>query len=361
MRRTLLNTMLFLSEKDVRKCISMKDSLEASRVALVSLATGEARVPTRVGVQYTAPSRPSDKATDTADWSLFKPAALDNADDNTSTKLMGMKVISIRGKNPAAGLPTTPATILTLNAETGYVDAVVAATYLTAVRTAAASALATALVRPDLKHLVVFGAGLQAECHIHAIATAIGRPIPLTTIVNRSRDRAEQLKAKLPAEWTTECKVVLLDADDPLEIAEILSTADCICTTTNANTPIFEGSSMLAPGCHINGIGSYTPDMQEVPARVVDRCHVLIDTPEARDVGDLKNIAAQHPVTLLGDALQDPEHWLAHYREGASMFDCSFYKGVGTAISDIVTADMVVKRARELGVGTNIDMTEEDE
>jgi ornithine cyclodeaminase len=360
MRRTLLNTMLFLSEKDVRKCISMKDSLEASRVALISLANGEARVPTRIGLEYKAPDKAS---TDTEDWSLFKPAALDNPDSNKSTKLMGMKVVSLRDKNPKAGLPTAVATVMTFDAKTGFCDAVVASTYLTAVRTAAGSALATALARPDLKHLVVFGAGLQAECHIHAIATAIGRPIPLVTIINRSQDRAEQLKAKLPSEWTTECKVVLLhnENDDPLEIAETLSTADCICTTTNTNTPIFEGSSMLAPGCHINGIGSYTPDMQEVPARVVDRCRVLIDTPEARTVGDLKNMAAQHPVTLLGDALQDPEHWLAHYREGAAMFDCSFYKAVGTAIQDIVTADMVVKRARELGVGTDIDMTGEDE
>jgi ornithine cyclodeaminase len=149
-----------------------------------------------------------------------------------------------------------------------------------------------------------------------------------------------------------------LNNDDPLEIAETLSTADCIVTATNTNTPIFEGSSMLPSGCHINGIGSYTPEMQEVPVRVVDRCNILIDTPEARDVGDLKNIAPQRPVTFLGDALQDPEHWLTHHREKAPMLDFSFYKAVGTAIQDIVTADMVVKRARELGVGTNIDMGE---
>jgi ornithine cyclodeaminase len=121
---------------------------------------------------------------------------LDNADDNKSTNLMGLKLISLRGKNPAAGLPTAPATVLTLNAETGYVDAVVASTFLPAVRTAAGSGLATALARPDLKHLVVFGAGMQAEYHIHAITTAIGRPIPLVTIINRSQARADQFKAR---------------------------------------------------------------------------------------------------------------------------------------------------------------------
>jgi hypothetical protein len=125
---------------------------------------------------------------------------------------------------------------------------------------------------------------MQAECHIHAIATATGRPIPLTTTINRSQDRAEQSKARLPSEWTT---------------------------------------GMLYRGCHINGIGTYTPDMEEVPACIVDRFSVLIDMPEARDVGDLKNIAPRHPVTLLGDALQDSELWLAHYRETAPMFDCT--------------------------------------
>jgi hypothetical protein len=87
-------------------------------------------------------------------------------------------------------------------------------------------------------------------------------------------------------------------------------------------------------------------------------CCVLIDTPEARDVGNLKKISPQHPVTLLRDALQDPEHWLAHHREGAPMFDCSFYKAVIMAIQDVVTVDMVVKRARELGVGSSIYMGE---
>jgi ornithine cyclodeaminase len=361
--------MLFLSEKDVRQCLSMKDCLEANRTALISLATGQARVPTRVGLQYTPPSSPSDSNDDTAaasaDWTLFKPAALDNADSDKSTKLMGLKLVSVRANNPAAGLPLVPATVLTLNAETGQVDAVLASTYLTAARTAAGSALATALARPDLKHLVVFGAGLQAECHIHAISTAIGRPIPLTTIINRTAKRAEQLKQKVLAkgEWTTDCKVILLNDDDPLIMAETLSTADCIVTCTNTNTPIFAGSSLLQAGCHINGIGSYTPDMQEVPARVVDRCRVLIDTPEALQVGDLKNLAQHvHPISLVGEALQDPEHWLAHYRQGAASghLDCSFYKAVGTAIQDVVTADMVVQRARALGVGTNIDMMGEE-
>jgi len=365
MRRTLINSMLLLSEKDVRKCLNMKDCLEVNRQALVSLATGQARVPTRIGLEFNSLDSTADggDGKGATDWTLFKPAAFDEPsagpDGQPVTKLMGMKLASIRAQNPAAGLPTVPASILSLNPETGLVDAVVAATYLTGARTAAGSALATALVRPDCQHLVVFGAGLQAELHIHAISTAIGRPIPVTTIINRTAARAEQLRDKLPKEWTSQVNIVVSNPDDPLPVVEALSTASVVVTATNAATPIFAGSVVLPPGCHINGIGSYTPDMQEVPARAVDRCRVLIDTQEAREVGDLKNLAHQHPVSLLGTALQDPDHWLQHYREGMSMLDCSFYKAVGTAIQDVFTADMVVKRARELGIGTEVDMTEE--
>jgi ornithine cyclodeaminase len=292
-----------------------------------------------------------------------------------------MKLVSIRSDNPLDGLPLVPATILTVDAKTGIVDAVVAGTYLTAARTAAGSALATAhaLGRPGrtrtLEHLVVFGAGLQAELHVQAIATALTptaheeeegpsssssssslsaipiRKIPKLTLVNRNLDRARQLAGQL-VDWCGDIQVVELS--DDLGVADALSTANVIVTATNTVTPLFSHSSGLIPsGCHINGIGSYTPSMQEVPCRFVsDRCTVWVDTNEARQVGDLQALSPNHPCHLFGRVLLEQEQ-----EPSWPHLDCTFYKAVGTAIQDVMTADLVVRRARELNLGTAIDMS----
>lgn len=133
MRRSLVQRMLILSEKDVKQCLSMKDCLSANKTALISLATGQADVPTRIGLPYVGESSVcsgNDDANKAAqDWTLFKPASYANPDKTTA--LMGMKVVSPRANNPSKGFPLVPATILTLDAESGQADALVAATYLT--------------------------------------------------------------------------------------------------------------------------------------------------------------------------------------------------------------------------------------
>ena len=347
-----LQKMLFLSESQVRQCLDMADCLAVNRTALQSIVTRQCRVPKRLGLPYEPAHKHDD---DVPDWTLVKAASFTH--DNQSTSQMGVKIVSVRSHNPDHGLPLVPASVLNIDPATGIVDAVLAGTYLTAARTAAGSALATSILKPNLEHLVVFGAGLQAELHIHAISTALQRSIPKITIVNRSEQRAQELADKLPSDWTNNAaKVVLLN--DSLAVADALSTADAVVTSTNSATPIFDGS-LLRPGCHINGIGSYTPDMQEVAARTVDRCRVLMDTHEARDVGDLKHLREDHPTLLLGELLVNPElpdQWRQD-TTASPLIDCTFYKSVGTCIQDIMTASRVVQRARELGIGTEIDMS----
>jgi ornithine cyclodeaminase len=147
----LQNTMWVLSEADVKRCLPISVAIAANRKALSSLLStedGGASVPTRIGLPYH--SKESSSATTPADWSLFKPAAYypprqgnsENSDTDNEI-LMGLKVVSPRANNAMKNKPTCPATIMLLNAETGETSAVVAATYLTAARTAAGSALAT--------------------------------------------------------------------------------------------------------------------------------------------------------------------------------------------------------------------------
>jgi ornithine cyclodeaminase len=356
MHRTALVKMLILSESNVRHCLSMKECLDASRQALISLAQGTATVPTRIDLPYYNPN----KKQDSEDWTLFKPASTtvqSSSSKDEQEVLMGCKIVSVRAENHALNLPLVPASIVSLNAHTGQVDALVAATYLTGARTAAGSALATqvAFEGRTLKHLVLFGAGLQSELHLEAIATALPQDsFEKITIINRSEPRAVALKEHILASslyTAKQVQVVLLG--DTESVSHAVATACCICTTTNTKTPLFE--QPLPAGCHVNGIGSYTPDMKEVSC--ADQCRVWIDTPEARTVGDLKGLPKTHPVQLLGHVLLAAEDASKRKDDDDSKLTCTFFKSVGTAIQDVLTANAAVKRARELGIGTEVDMS----
>jgi ornithine cyclodeaminase len=340
------NRMLFLSESNVRQCLTMKDCIEVNRQALISITkNGGGNVPTRIGLPYNQSSPLATTGTTTSthpsqDWSLFKPAAFQQPDGSTSH--MGMKLVSVRSENPSRlGLPLVPATIVVMDPPSGMVEAVVSATYLTAARTAAGSALATQLCcRSNSKHVLVFGAGCQAACHLEAILSVVPT-LERITIVNRNVDRANTLAATLTLPTT------VLELQNTVAIQRALQDADIVVACTNTMTPLFDGT-FLAKGCHVNGIGSFTPQMQEIDNVTVQRSVVLIDTPDARTVGDLNSIGTNETIMLLGDVLKTP-NLLPSDR------DCTFYKAVGTAIQDVMTAHIVVQRAKELGLGQYVD------
>lgn len=353
MQRTLVRRMLILNEHQVQQCLHLGDCLEANQRAFIALAQGHANVPSRIGLPYHRHNSNASEKSPTPDWTLFKPAA--------TLDLMGCKIVSIRSENPAQGLPLVPATILLLNSQTGIVEAVLDGTYLTAARTAAGSALATALAYRgrELEHLVLFGAGLQAELHVQMIAEALPQThLPQLTIINRSPERAAALWGKIQSmcadgrislQTIAQCKIVALDHRD--QVTKAVETASCIVTCTNTATPLFDGSIILPVGCHLNSIGSYTPDMQEIPTEtIVNQCRVWIDTPEARIVGDLKSVPFEHPVTLFGEVLENGRD------DEQQQLPCTFFKSVGTAIQDVMTASVVVEKARRLGIGTEVHM-----
>lgn len=366
--RILSNSMLILSEADVRRCFPVSLAIATNRKALASLRNrddGGAVVPTRIGLPY--PSRDtsmSSSSASPADWSLFKPAAYyPSADDSDEEILMGMKLVSIRDNNPVKfNKPTVPATTMLIDAETGEVSAIVAATYLTAARTAAGSALATEIVFSDRKPktgltLVVFGAGLQAELHIKSIRYVVH--INKLIIVNRSLERAEKLKEMLLSEQSSVDSITAITTtslSNETEVRHAVETADIIATTTNTITPLFRGE-WLKPGCHINGVGSYTSLMQEVDEASVKRAEVLIDTKEALAVGDLA--CMKHDDTnftgLIGDALIGRIEF-GKQREVDSNIDCTFFKSVGTAIQDVFSAKCAVDNARRMKIGVDVPM-----
>jgi ornithine cyclodeaminase/alanine dehydrogenase-like protein (mu-crystallin family) len=236
--------------------------------AFVSLAVPNAGiVPTRIGLPYIPPSSTfttTSTHNGATDWTLFKLASassthntiIEDADDNddsttavasTSTSHMGIKIVSVRKDNDQLGLPLVPATIVQLNPQSGIVDAIVAGTFLTAARTAAGSALSAQHVLNNhnnnnnnnngriCHHLVVFGAGLQAEMHIWALSIALGYSIEYCTIII-----VEQLACRVRDDmgWVQNCSVVPLH--DTNTVHSVLSTADCIVSATNTIQPLWD-------------------------------------------------------------------------------------------------------------------------
>ena len=265
-------TMLLLGDKDCRRALDPAVCLQVNKKALISLTEKTGVVPSRLGLPY--PNNPNNNKTtsnddqitnkEAQDWTLIKPAAYYNDHQNKNTSdddddvVMGLKVVSIRAENPSKrGLPLVPATILLLDAPSGIIEATLSGTYITAMRTSAGPALAVQTFQPNMQELVVFGAGAQAICHVQLIELAIQRTIPKITIINRTIERANELKAKIEKERNENTPngqddqmiVETIALNDIDAVASALATADVIAATTNATNPLWDGKLQLKKGC----------------------------------------------------------------------------------------------------------------
>ena len=181
--------MRILNASDVRRSLSMADAIAVNQAAFLALHRNTARVPSRIIL----PVPEHDGA------SLFKPATTPAAGGATA---MGLKVVSVRPANAQRGLPTVPATVMLFDHATGFPTALMDGTYLTALRTAAGSGVATRIALSSggrtaaaAGTLAVFGAGLQADLHIRAMRSVLPN-LRRVIICNRSAPRAEALAAK---------------------------------------------------------------------------------------------------------------------------------------------------------------------
>ena len=298
---------------------------------------------------------------------LFKPSSVvippTTNEEGSSTTALACKIVSVRPENDKSNLPTVPATVVVIDDITGMVSCIMAGTALTAIRTAAGSGVATKAMmvgKPAAKKLTVFGAGMQGEMHILSMVEVQGC-ISDITIVNRSSGRAEKLIEKLKPLLlnVTSFSVVLLK--DKSTIEKVVNESDIICLCTNSSTPLFPGTC-LSSNTHINGVGSYTPAMQEVDIDTIGRCSLVVDSNDALSVGDISKYVESPnnenlPINdiLVGDLtgiLGEGEGF--EEREGGSE-GITFFKSVGLAVQDTTSANMVLERAKELRVGTDFE------
>ncbi len=320
-----------LSRADVRRAVTMSEAIEVVREAFSQLSAGQAVVPLRTPV----PVEKREAVT------LFMPAYLAASD------AMGAKVVSVFPGNPARGLPLIHALVLVVDAETGQPTAVMDGTYLTALRTGAASGVATDLLaRPDARVAAIFGAGAQARTQLEAVCTV--RTIERVWVFDAVPELAVAYAEEM-AQHGHPIPATISVAESP---AQAVRDADVICTATTSTRPVFEDAD-LKPGVHINGIGSYTPEMQEIPAATVARAKVVVDSRGASlaEAGDLI-LPLQQGLINEADIHGEIGEVAAGKIPGRQAEDeVTFFKSVGVAVQDVAVAELVLRRAAALSLG----------
>ena len=320
-----------LSREDVRQSLPMREAIGAMKVAFAQLSTDQADVPLRVALE--APRHNG--------VTLFMPAYLP-ADDR-----MAVKIVSVFNDNPTQGLPLIHALVVVVDATTGEPIAVMDGTYLTALRTGAASGAATDLLaRPAARTVAIFGAGVQGHTQLEAVCAV--RSIQEAQVYDVTSERATAFATEMRQRLSLSVRV----ADTP---SEAVRQADIICTATTSTNPVFDDAD-VRPGTHINAVGAYTPQMQEIPVETVLRAKVVIDHRESSlaEAGDLLiplrqgQMTEDHIYAELGEIA-------AGLKPGrASADEITFFKSVGVAVQDVAAASAALEAARRMGLGTEV-------
>jgi ornithine cyclodeaminase/alanine dehydrogenase-like protein (mu-crystallin family) len=329
--------MLIITREELHRAAPMDQAIEAVASAFAQLSAGQADVPLRPHVAIP----PAEGL------HLVMPAYLGGSG------ALGVKALTLFPHNTALGLPTINALVLLFDTTNGLPLALIDGGYLTALRTGAASGAATRLMaRADACVLAIFGAGAQALPQVWAACVA--RPIERVWIVNRSAEHAERLAEQLRAHGAPIPADVRVAASARAALAE----ADVVCCATAAPTPLFDDAD-LRPGTHINGVGSYRPTMQEIPAATVARARVVVDQRRAAwaEAGDLVIARDQGLIDEAHIAAELGEVVLESTPGRLDAQQITFFKSVGNAVQDVAVAQVAYTRARELGLGREVELT----
>lgn len=327
--------MKLLTRSEVQRALSMREAVEVIKRAFAELSSGNANSPLRASVAL-----PNHDG-----LTLFMPAYLSESD------ALAVKIASIHDRNPERGLSRIHAVVLAIDPATGKPLAVMEGGSLTALRTGAASGAATDLLaRADAEIAAIIGAGRQARTQLLAVAAV--RPIQRCWVYSRRCESAEAMIAELQPQLAA---IELLVADSP---AQAVRDADVICAATNSRTPVFNGED-LKPGAHINGIGSYTHEMQEVDFMTLRRASkIVVDERSAAlaEAGDLI-IALNHGEIHQEDIYAELGEIAAGLKPGRQRDDeITYFKSVGNAVQDAAVAQAIYQHALRENLGVEFDL-----
>lgn len=312
----------FLDEASLRRLVDMPAAIAAVRSGFDQLWAGTAEVPVR------------SVMADDSGATLIMPARSAGASE------LGLKVVSVRPGNHGRGIPAIHAVILLLDTNTGAPVALLDGEWLTALRTGAATGLATDLLaRAGASVLGVVGAGAQAFEQVRAVAAV--RELDEVRIASRGGESARRLARRLVDEG------VVAEARAVTRSSLAVRGADVVVTVTDSHEPVVEDDD-IAPGTHVNAVGGYRRDMQELPPELVGRADlVVVDQLEGALAEAGEVCAALDAGRIARQALVELGALTAGARPGRTAPDqITIFKSVGNAIQDLVVARLALERAR---------------
>jgi ornithine cyclodeaminase/alanine dehydrogenase len=330
----MFEMVLILTRKDLESVLTMKDAIGAVERGFKELALGTARMPTRTSLTVF----------DKAGWMGVMPAYL------SETGSLAAKIVTVYDENPKKySVPTVLASITLNDASTGTPLAFMEGTYVTAMRTGAAGGVAAKhLARKDAKVAGIFGTGVQARTQLLAlnevrdIEKVYAFDILADQVARFSKDMSKSLGKEV---------VIAPSAED------VVKKSDVIVTATTSRTPVFNGKA-LRNGTHINAIGSFRPDWRELDDETILRSKVVVDSKEAAltEAGDLiipikaQRINEGHIYAEIGEIV-------AGNKQGRTGdVEVTLFKSLGLGVQDAAAAFLAYKKAKEAGVGYEIDL-----
>ncbi|HLF28742.1 MAG TPA: ornithine cyclodeaminase family protein [Anaerolineae bacterium] len=326
-------SILILTHAEVEQLLPMEECIDVMAEALAALAQGQVHQPLRMVVH------PPDAAGLLALMPAYKAGA---------QPAYGLKAVCVFPGNVAKGTDAHQGAVMLFSGESGELLALLNASAITAIRTAAVSAVATNLLaRQDATDLAIIGTGAQARAHLAAMAAV--RPIKRVRVASRNFEHARAF-----ADEMTFHVLAPIDPVDSVEAAVI--GADIIVTATTAAEPILK-REWIAPGAHINAIGASLPTTREVDTATLAAAGLFVDRREStlNESGDylfaLREgaIGPEHIRAEIGEVLLDA-------RPGRMSDDeITLFKSLGLAVEDLAAAEYVYRTAQQAGVGTWVD------
>jgi len=325
---------LVLDRLTVESLLDLGECIEAVERAEIALSHGGVVMPLRLTVQVPAKQ---------AELNLM-PAW------NGTEGAFGYKGVSFFPRNPDRGLAAVGALVVLMEPDTGVPLAIMDGASITATRTAAASAVATrVLALPEARNLGLVGAGVQARSHLEAMLAV--RPVERVRVAALTLEEAIAFASRAAADHPG------LDVAGVETPEEALRDADLVCTVTWSTEPVAY-AEWISPGCHINAVGSHTPDAREIDGDLMRRARVIVDSREANlaECGDC--------LIPIREGLFSPEHVsdeigevLAGDKPGRTSSDeVTVYQSCGLAVQDVAAAKLVFDKALSLGVGQQVQL-----
>jgi ornithine cyclodeaminase/alanine dehydrogenase-like protein (mu-crystallin family) len=325
--------LLVLSEHDVEKLLTFPECIRAMEEALADLARGKAVNPLRNMV----------RAEGAAGFLGLMPAYRGD---------FGLKEICVFPGNPKRGLDTHLGGVILHDGETGAPKAIMNASAITAIRTAAVSAVATKLLaREDAHVLAILGSGVQAKSHLDAIPVV--RNISEVRIFSRNPVTAKRVAAGVLARPARETRAATRVVDSA-EAA--VRGADIIVTATSSREPVLE-RGWIAPGTHINAVGSSVKTSRELDSKTMAACSLFVDRREST-----VNESGEY-LMAVQDGVIGPDHIRAELGEiligkakgRTSKDELTLFKSLGLAVEDLASAQLLFDKAKRLGSGTWVE------